>query len=521
MGSVTVSPDSTVNLTGGYVVFGGGTDADLNVRDNSLSTGISLQDNGSAYGTALLGFANPSLPGGNIKMTQVYVDAATSANLVPGQPTPRLTAFLNQVTNGEIVSSSTLVTWTVPIWIRLITWNGSATLTNNLTVSLSAPTNRPTISTALIQELRVTFVYVAQPTVSVTAPTEEPVTTTRPLIAWLPTLDGDGGDQTAWQVRVFTDAQYGALGFDPEMSTAYASASGTGSTSSWTPPPLPDDTYRAYVRIGQTVLGTTYWSAFDFEQFALVAVKPAAPDVDVWPLDEDGAIQIDIDDQATSPNTDYMEVERAPSGAPAGSDLWEPVRVLSGTNGVLDPGDATIFDFEAPIGVPLQYRVRAVNTTDSDPIVLYGDWTVSGSVTWQSERWWLKHPTRPELNVSVMPQSQASITRASRQGTFLPLGRRNAIVVKDVRSSGSGTLQFWLDDEIEQALLDKLLDAESPVLVQGVPGHHWTDRWVTFGDLDRARIVDKAWVASTFDTLPWTEVDVPTGAVSAWPDIGS
>lgn len=92
---------------------------------------------------------------------------------------------------------------------------------------------------------------------------------------------GDGNVQTAYEVKVFTAAQYGAGGFSPSTSTPTWSTSGTGTTSTVTPAQLANSTtFRAYVRTTKTsALGRAVQSAWAFVGFTTSATPPPAPAV--------------------------------------------------------------------------------------------------------------------------------------------------------------------------------------------------------------------------------------------------
>ena len=86
-----------------------------------------------------------------------------------------------------------------------------------------------------------------------------------------------------------------------------------------------------------------------------------------------------------------------------------------------------------------------------------------------------------------------------------------------VRDGPTGTITLGLDTVEEREALDELLDSCDTLLLQGRAADYWTDRYVRFGQQDSARMVDKSYVEATFETLPWTEVEAPSGVVEAWP----
>lgn len=361
-------------------------------------------------------------------------------------------------------------------------------------------------------ELYLDTTYVAKPVVDPTTPTGTVTNTNQPVANWTNTLDSDGGVQTKYEVRYFTAAQYGIGGFDPATSPATAeSGILTGSATTWTPSaPIANATYRAYVRTGQTVNGTTHWSDWAFEGFVLNVTPPNAPGMVLTAQPDDGRIKIDLDDAAAGVSTELFEVERSDDGG----STWASIRTLTG-DGRITPasGLATAYDYEAPNGVEVSYRARALHSYSG--IYAASAWTTD-SETWTGETWWIKHPTTPSLNVAVMPFNVPTIARASRQGVFSVLGARLPIVVGDVRGAPAGTITIEVDTEEDQGALATILDGGGTLLLQGREGDHWTDRWVRFGAQETERMVDKLGAEPTFETLEWTEVVEPTGALESW-----
>jgi hypothetical protein len=116
-------------------------------------------------------------------------------------------------------------------------------------------------------ELSVGLIYATVPVVTVGGPSGTILSATQTL-SWTYAGDPDAdssGTQQRYHVKVFTAAQYGALGFDPAVSTA---AFDTGEVVSGVHAvsigPLANlTTFRAYVQAAQGVNGTPHWSAWD------------------------------------------------------------------------------------------------------------------------------------------------------------------------------------------------------------------------------------------------------------------
>jgi hypothetical protein len=129
----------------------------------------------------------------------------------------------------------------------------------------------------------VMFTTQAATTTTVDNPTGTIETTLRPPVTWSIT-DPNGDAPGAWEVKIFTAAQYGAVGFDPSTSTAYLSASSNTTTLQTYIPETPlvnGGTYRAYVRT--TSRDYKVQSAWAFSSFTVNVPVPPSPTIDVLP----------------------------------------------------------------------------------------------------------------------------------------------------------------------------------------------------------------------------------------------
>jgi hypothetical protein len=114
---------------------------------------------------------------------------------------------------------------------------------------------------------------VARPVVSVVNPTGTVTDTNLPTVSWDTWLDPDGGPQSHYEVKIFDEAQYTAFGVSPGASTPTDGSGGivaSSTASSWSGHvALLEDTYNAYVRVGQTVNGAIHWSPWGWSNFVV------------------------------------------------------------------------------------------------------------------------------------------------------------------------------------------------------------------------------------------------------------
>jgi len=357
---------------------------------------------------------------------------------------------------------------------------------------------------------------VVLPVVTVTAPTGTITNTTTPTVTWTDTLDTDGGAQTRYDVKIFSSAQYTAGGFDPSTSASTA-ASGivSAADTSWVDTvALPNATYRAYVRVAQTVNGALLWSAWAFGGFVVSVTPPAVPTLAVTAQNINGRIQAVITTGGGATTTDRVELQRSVDGG----TTWLPVRNTELDDGTITypAAPVTILDYEAPNGTVTSYRARALHNYSG--VYAASAWSTTQTATFTATDYWIKHPNVPALNMKLPGGTAAAmvsypdVQRAARQTAFQPLGATLPVVVADTRAGATGTIVVQLRTTAEKTALDALLDRVATLLVQGPSSHGIPDRYVRIGDHSRVRVVDNGNFLMTRDTMAWTEVALPAGA---------
>lgn len=179
-------------------------------------------------------------------------------------------------------------------------------------------------------------------------------------------------------------------------------------------------------------------------------------------------------------------------------------------------GDVEIVDdFEAPLGVPIQYYVLtsggpgggedAYTTT---PITLTS--APLNTVI-------IKDPGLPARSTTSTVQTLPDWTRTARQGVNQVRGRANPIVISDVRTSRTGTLTLVTETAQEVDALWWLLETGSTLLLQWPSTWGERDVYVQVGDVDEAHVVAYAEYGDRTWSLPLTEVDRPVGGIVGSP----
>lgn len=496
MGVVTVRPNSN-NGASGWTATGGTLHGVL--ADDSDATFISSI---LTPGQLSLGFPAPSIPAGAmVRLATLAIKAAyttSGAQFVKG----------SYRSDGAELPFSQLVAWPSPtsVWVStLLETDGSLDL-DNLAADLQVS------YLARIYEAIAYIVYVAKPVITINRPTGTLTTNNRPSFGWTWQLDPHGGDQTRYQVKVYDATTYGGFGsVNPNTDPAYVdSGISAGADKSWRPDrPLANDTYRAYIRSGQTVNGAIHWSDWTTVNFVINVNRPGVPNLSLLGEDDWARISIEAEETAGAATTDWWEIETSPDGATG----WESLLTAEGGGIVINPspgasGSEVVGDYEPSNSEVRFYRARAVHKYGDD-ITATSDWSSPVSSSWDSRSWWVKHRTLAGLNLAVSIASQPGWERPSRDGEFQGLGSDTPVIVSDTVASKRGTIAFDIHTDADRAKLDLLFEQRDPVLIQKVPGGHWTDRWVILSNHSRRPFVDKTGVDMTIDSFDWIEVPRP------------
>lgn len=494
MSASLASPDATVANTG--TVTGAGGDADLALRDGDDATFVTLMPGELILCT--FGAPSPSLAAGSMVVrNDLIVRTFATAGAV-------LKANIANADAGEERSSvppNVLRTW-VPVSLVGDYDPGSASF---------ALTNTGSWVIAVYGVSLATY-WATKPVTNVTAPTGTLTEDNRPTITWANTLDAVGGAQFSADVKVFTDAQYGAGGFDPDDSDAYLSTQIIGQeTSHQFQEALEDDTYRVYVQVRQFPnFLAEHESDWNYEQIVVNVPQPGLPTITATaePTATPAArVKLELADSAGETATEHFQVQRKVG------DLWENIRTVAG-GGLVDGDGATIYDYFVPVDETLTYRARAV--ADLTNGTSYSDWTADETATLSPTSWSLIHPTRPSLSENVTLRSLSGHDRGARQTVKQPVGRSDAVVISDTRLAESGQIVFRLADDATRDAIMGLAGLEVPLLLRPASGHHERSRWIVLGDESITRVVDKSWLDERDGSYSWTEVAEVTDDLAAW-----
>jgi hypothetical protein len=348
--------------------------------------------------------------------------------------------------------------------------------------------------------------YLSAPTTTVSNPTGT-ITTTNITTATWAHVSVDALVQAAYQLKVFTAAQYGAGGFDPATSpSTYDTGIVASSTNTLVLPALPTaTTYRAYVRTAQLANGAYQWAlAYGSSTFTINVVGPVVSSVVATAVSASGRVDL-LATRTASPVWDLIEWQASYDGA----TTWVPLRgytsVSSGAGTT-----ATAVDYEAPNGVAAVYRARGTDMVAGLPVT--GAWTLSNVVTWTDTSpcsVWLKDVAHPSRNMHIDAQ-MPDVVRDRIVGVFRPIGATYPVVVSDVLQAGTSTITIVTRSDAEAAAL-RTVAAGNVLLLQtpATPGWQWGNRYVAPGALQETWTTPGHLSSNRVWSLALTEVARP------------
>ncbi|WP_212743936.1 hypothetical protein, partial [Glutamicibacter sp. V16R2B1] len=162
-------------------------------------------------------------------------------------------------------------------------------------------------------------------------------------------------------------------------------------------------------------------------------------------------------------------------------DTWTPVRHTD--RAAYDPVTRTalVYDYEAPIGKPVMYRVRTVaRDFQTDPVagaLLVSAPTTTRVVTLDVDGYWILDPyTQKRLPFNIAASSGAPELRMTRpipRGEFSPYGADYKVLVYDRAKGNEFDWRIALESHAAWDEFDALLASGHTLLVQTPIGKSW------------------------------------------------
>jgi hypothetical protein len=308
-------------------------------------------------------------------------------------------------------------------------------------------------------------------------------TTSSPTIEWTYT-DSDGDQQDYYQIKFFTAAQFGAVGFNPTTSIPiYDSgeiASGDFSTGITDGTLLVDGVYRVYLRAGKVIAGNILYSDWDFNQYTQDVVTPTIPTLSATYNSSSNYVNISAVGAsvvALGFDSQYFNIERSDDGA----NTWVDVR---GADALVPDGTFTvsIIDYEAPRGQNVVYRVAAIGVLGEN--LSTSNYSANLTVAISNDAtWWFKAVNDSALNIGgvrVANGIQEGFTESV--AVFRPLGRTTPVVVGGYVYGNDGQYTITTITDSEFNSLETILRYQGKLLVQDPYG---TQKYV--------RLISRSW----------------------------
>jgi hypothetical protein len=167
-----------------------------------------------------------------------------------------------------------------------------------------------------------------------------------------------------------------------------------------------------------------------------------------------------------------------------------------------------IEDHEAPIGVPVMYRIEIYDPVSGILAGTRSSSTVSLTLA-DVEESWLKDPGNPQRNLRVLVQKPPDWSRPIDQAAYVVKNRRNKVIHSGRRNGLEGDLAVWTRTEDELNALHLLADPGNVLLWQTAPGRGVGDLYINVGLLTEARSEQDAADPWRAWTLPLIQADMP------------
>ena len=504
MAVTTVRPNATASGSGSFTLSGGEATVHETLNDDDDLTFLQKTSSVVGQASAIVDFGTTTISASE-RVKQVRIRARCDTPTSEG----RLNVYLGARVDNQnyfhsalaIRGTNSVATFTGPYYTSAPNgeaWSQAAI--NGLRGKISE--YEETGDRGKFYELYIDVDISAQPTVTVSAPTGTITTTTAPDVTWA-FADTDNETQAFYQIKVFTDAQYGAGGFDPETSTAtynsgeIASSDNTAVVGAL----LLADTYRAYVRTAKSVNGEPFWSDYAFSGFVISYTEPTIPTMAVaWDSDLGKAsFTLTGDAVPGAYVSQYYDIHRSDDDGVVYAGIRNGENITPNASFI-----GTAVDYEAPRDTVAYYRCRSVSVDSSDQ-EFPSDWgTVQQVLITNDETWWFKVIEEPDYNLgSIRVLKELDVQIDEPNTVFRPLGATRPIVVAGPLQGEDGGYNIKTITETEWDNFYSILTHQGTILVQD-----------PYGNQKYIRIVTRDWNAETVAgivhrdiTLRYVEVD--------------
>jgi hypothetical protein len=178
---------------------------------------------------------------------------------------------------------------------------------------------------------------------------------------------------------------------------------------------------------------------------------------------------------------------------------------------VIDTDQMIVEDYEAPIGAVVSYRVEFYGADGSSDG--FRDSPTGRLSLPDPSDCWIKDPLQPERNILLRASVAPDWTRPIELTEYRVRGRRNSVILSDVRGGLTGTVLVWTTTDAERTALHFALDSGDPLLLQFMPGLGLDDAYYSIGEASEPRFSPVGSEPRRQWSLPLIQVDAPIGGV--------
>lgn len=489
MAVTTVVPNATAAGSSLYTITGGSASIQAALSDGS--DGTYVQKSNTILGSAdlIMDFGSLTLTSSQ-RVKQVRLRARCSTPLDTGKINIYLGALINRqnyfysglAIRGAYTSATT---FTGPYYTSAP--DGSDwTQTNINNIRVKVEEYKDTTDRGKIYELFADVDIATQPTVGTVSAPVGATSTTTPDITWTYVDSVDNSTQDYVEIKVFSSAQYNAVGWNVNTSTPTWTSGQVAQTdqNSVVGTLLTPAVYRCFVRVAKDINGTPFWSDWSYSEFTVSYTTQSVPTMTVaWSstlgkasfVNQGSSLGVGITSQ-------YHQVQRSDDSGVT----WDYIR--DGEEIELNASNQSVIaDYEAPRGITAYYRCRAVGV-DSNSIEYPSGWSVTQQVLITNDStWWFKCILDPTLNLgSIRVLKELDVIVDEPNTVFRVLGSNYPTIVAGPLQGEDGAYNIKTVTEDEWDAFYPLLTHQGKLLVQDPFGNQ---KWI--------RITDRKWTAET------------------------
>jgi hypothetical protein len=222
--------------------------------------------------------------------------------------------------------------------------------------------------------------------------------------------------------------------------------------------------------------------------------------------DEKGRVKIEI---IASDGDSVTVTRKHPSGR---------VVIVRGMDKAPLSGGAFLgYDYEAPIGLPVDYTATVY--TDPDTILAT---SAIDTITWTTDNDWLKDPLEPARNIEVLVSDMTDYAYDTPTGIHTVLGRPDPVTVGEVRRAATGTLTLTTLTKEDRDRLHYITASGHVLLFQSSQESGVGNMYLALTGVTESRVVGLRNSPERQWALGYQEVSAPVGDSApflTWADV--